>query len=148
MTLPATTLPPYHPDQPEPTLHAWALADIPTTEEDAIPASEVLPPPAASDVFPRIILGCAPFGYGIYADKSVVEGVEPVRLVRAALRAGVNAFDTGESASTSTRTSAASASGLREVVHDTLGLWGMGEELSTFPLPPAPTEPHTGLRSR
>ncbi|TXT11113.1 hypothetical protein VHUM_01864 [Vanrija humicola] len=91
MTLPSP-LAPYHPDQPEPTLRAWAASDIPSDEEDVIPPAEVLPP--ADGQLPRIILGCAPFGYGIYADKSAVEGVEPVRLVRAALRAGVTAFDT------------------------------------------------------
>ncbi|KAL1409991.1 hypothetical protein Q8F55_003991 [Vanrija albida] len=96
MTLPTPALAPYHPSQPEPSppLRVWAASDIPTTAEDAIPASEVLPPPEGGSTLPRIILGCAPFGYGIYADKGAVEGVEPVRLVRAALRAGVNAFDT------------------------------------------------------
>lgn len=49
---------------------------------------------------PPIILGCAPFGYGIYAQKDQVLSDAPLRTVRLALRAGITAFDTGKSSVT------------------------------------------------
>lgn len=79
-------------------------ASLPSTDADSIPTSEILPPPIANprlpDVtLPRIVLGCAPFGFGVYTtDSGVVRSTLPARIVRAALRAGMTAFDTGESA--------------------------------------------------
>lgn len=36
------------------------------------------------------------FGYGIYSDNAFVKGGDPVRVIRYALRCGINAFDTCE----------------------------------------------------
>lgn len=46
--------------------------------------------------FPPLILGCSTFGYGIYADDDNVQSSMPLRVVRLALRSGMNAFDTCE----------------------------------------------------
>lgn len=97
------SLPPAHPDRPEENIPAYDLASVPEEALDNIPADEVLPSPThnPSDPagvlpLPAVVLGCAPFGYGIYADMDDVTNTMPVRIVRAALRAGINAFDTGE----------------------------------------------------
>jgi hypothetical protein len=94
---------PSHPDSPEEVIAPFDLASVPEEAADAIPEAEHLPPaernPAvAADILPlpRVVLGCATFGYGVYADEALVKSTMPLRVVRAALRAGVNAFDTGE----------------------------------------------------
>ncbi|BEI90139.1 uncharacterized protein CcaverHIS019_0302090 [Cutaneotrichosporon cavernicola] len=90
-------LPSNHPYNPEEVLPPTPLP-LPEEVADVIPPSEVLPPPipnSALDVtLPRIVLGCAPFGYGVYADRDAVRTTMPARIVRAALRAGMTAFDT------------------------------------------------------
>lgn len=88
-----------HPTSPEESIPAFDLSLVPTDPSDAIPQSELLPAPIPNPllpnvVLPRVVLGCAPFGYGVYADVDV-RSTMPVRIVRAALRAGVRAFDTG-----------------------------------------------------
>jgi hypothetical protein len=97
-------LPPTHPSQPEEVLPPFDIATVPETDDDAIPAQEVLPraqAPAGVDAsnlpIPRVVLGCATFGYGVYDEMDNLRSTMPVRVVRAALRAGMNAFDTGES---------------------------------------------------
>lgn len=94
-----------HPDAPEELIPGFDADAIPETTEDFIPANEVLAPQSPSRdaesngilPLPPVMLGCATFGYGVYADTEQVRSSMPVRVVRAALRAGVNAFDTGES---------------------------------------------------
>lgn len=93
-------LPPTHPDQPEEAIPPFP-SPIPENSEDVIPADEVLPPARApagtpNPPIPRVVLGCATFGYGVYAAREDVRSSMPVRVVRAALKAGVTAFDTGE----------------------------------------------------
>jgi hypothetical protein len=97
-------LPPTHPDQPEEAIPAFDASSVLSEAADEISADEVLPPPIAPRgtslalplPLPRVVLGCATFGYGVYDDKENVRSTMPVRVVRAALRAGMNAFDTGE----------------------------------------------------
>ncbi|GMK58164.1 hypothetical protein CspeluHIS016_0501960 [Cutaneotrichosporon spelunceum] len=90
-------LPANHPYSPEEVLPPVPLP-LPSEEADAIPVSEVLSPPlpnpALAVSLPRLILGCGPFGYGIYAPAEEVRTTMPARIVRAALRAGMTAFDT------------------------------------------------------
>ncbi|CAK9783576.1 Aldo/keto reductase [Cutaneotrichosporon oleaginosum] len=86
-----------HPSAPEEVIPPFDLP--PMGEDDAVSPAEMLPPPvpnpALPDVtLPRLVLGCAPFGYGVYTDKDAVRTSMPVRIVRAALRAGMCAFDT------------------------------------------------------
>lgn len=85
-------LPATHPDSPEEVIPPFDVGSIPDEAEDVILEEERLPP---SDGLPRLVLGCATFGYGVYADKDSVRSTMPVRVVRAALRGGMNAFDTG-----------------------------------------------------
>lgn len=89
---------PSHPDHAEEAIPPFELAAVPSDAEDVIPEGEKLPSPgpAVDGVLPlpRVMLGCATFGYGVYADTELVRSTMPVRVVRAALRAGVNAFDT------------------------------------------------------
>ncbi len=90
---------PYHPDQEEEVLPP--LPDnIPDEETDRPNPSEILPTLGEGDISP-VVLGCAVFGYGIYSNQSFVQGVEPLRVLRYALRSGINAFDTCEFKSTS-----------------------------------------------
>jgi len=94
-------LPHTHPDAPEEAIPPFDAVSIPSDAADVIPANEVLPPPIAPAgvpglPLPRVVLGCATFGYGVYDDLDNVRSSMPVRVVRAALRAGMNAFDTGE----------------------------------------------------
>lgn len=97
------SLTPAHPDAPEPAVAPFDLARVPDEAADRVPATERLPPPDANpaDVpgalpLPRIVLGCAPFGQGIYAATGTPADAAalPLRIVRAALRAGITAFDT------------------------------------------------------
>lgn len=85
-----------HPDSEEEQIPPFDLSTVQETDEDVIPERERLPPPTPSDILPLppVMLGCATFGYGIYTDTNSVRSDMPVRVVRAALRAGMNAFDT------------------------------------------------------
>ncbi|KAL7421550.1 hypothetical protein Q5752_003319 [Cryptotrichosporon argae] len=91
-------LAPNHPDRPEELIPPFP--SVPDGPADVMPAHLVLAPnprglPADERVrLPPVILGCAPFGYGIYAPTDEVRSAMPLRLVRAALRAGITGFDT------------------------------------------------------
>ena len=90
---------PFHPSQPEDVLPPLKASDIPDDDSDHPPPELILKPSTSSDTqsLPPVVLGCATFGYGIYAEKDDCLGPLPVRVVRYALRAGINAFDTGMS---------------------------------------------------
>ena len=83
---------PYHPSKEE-----EILPDLPAiiedNEEDQ-PGESIVP--RSTDGESPVILGCAVFGYGIYSATSFVQGGEPLRVLRYALRSGINAFDTCE----------------------------------------------------
>lgn len=97
------TLPRFHPDQPEDVISPYA--SLPDEGElDAVVKEESLPSAARLVRFggddgrfrlPRVVLGCATFGDGIFAAKDAVRSDMPVRVVRLALRNGITAFDTG-----------------------------------------------------
>lgn len=126
-----SSLPPYHPDQPEPSLSvSWDDSCPVTSDRDVLQAMstsesvEVVhrerPPlkrerlaplrssnsqatdgkvsaPHGGDMsLPPVILGCAAFGYNIYAKEDDVMSDLPLKLVKQALDAGVSAFDTCE----------------------------------------------------
>jgi len=101
-----------HPSQPEEVIPPLD-APIPDTASDRPPTELILkvrlhthdsfhlshtnqkPAPNRNDLpLPALVLGCATFGFNIYAEQSACLGPEPVRVVRYALRAGINAFDT------------------------------------------------------
>lgn len=85
---------PQHPDHPEEDIPEYD--DVPPLEAaDAVVPDEVVGTSAGTDSpFPPLILGCATFGYGIYADTSLLRSTTPLRVVRLALASGVTAFDT------------------------------------------------------
>ncbi|WVR07820.1 hypothetical protein IAU60_004863 [Kwoniella sp. DSM 27419] len=90
----------YHPDQPEPSIPLFDAATIPDEDIDKPAGNHELLPKALKGpnekrmVYPRLILGCSTFGYGIYADDDNVKSSIPLRVVRLAMRCGMNAFDT------------------------------------------------------
>jgi hypothetical protein len=101
------SLPRYHPDQPEDKIPPYA-SQPEEGELDAVIPAEILPsaqqskstPSAAADTrgtlqLPRLVLGCATFGDGIFAASDAVRSDMPARVVRLALRSGMTAFDTG-----------------------------------------------------
>nr|ODN89243.1 galactose dehydrogenase [Cryptococcus depauperatus CBS 7855] len=100
-----THLPPYHPFQPEPAIAPFDIHSVPDEAVDKPSNNELLPKVLNVDktlektlttgvAFPPLILGCSTFGYGIYADDDNVKSDMPLRVVRLALRYGINAFDT------------------------------------------------------
>ncbi|OXM77301.1 galactose dehydrogenase [Cryptococcus neoformans Bt63] len=100
IAMPAKKLSPYHPSQPEPDIPPFdisATADVehnkPSGDDERLPTA-LKDPNDRSVVFPPLILGCSTFGYGIYADDDNVQSSMPLRVVRLALRSGMNAFDT------------------------------------------------------
>ncbi|WWC64396.1 uncharacterized protein I303_107006 [Kwoniella dejecticola CBS 10117] len=98
MSLP--DLPPFHPDRPEPTVPAFDIATIPDEEIDHPSGNAELLPKALKSpkerrvILPPLILGVSTFGYGIYADDDNIKSSLPLRIVRLAMRCGINAFDT------------------------------------------------------
>ncbi|WVR00320.1 hypothetical protein IAU59_007463 [Kwoniella sp. CBS 9459] len=90
----------YHPDRPDPVIPPFDIASIPDEEIDQPSANlELLPkalksPKEKRVIYPPLILGCSTFGYGIYADDDNVKSSIPLRVVRLAMRCGMNAFDT------------------------------------------------------
>ncbi|WWC71838.1 uncharacterized protein I206_105797 [Kwoniella pini CBS 10737] len=93
-------LPPYHPDQPEPSVPSFDIDSIPDEEIDHPSGNEELLPKVLKSpddrnvIFPPLILGVSTFGYGIYADDDNIKSDLPLRIVRLAMRCGINAFDT------------------------------------------------------
>ncbi|OCF74151.1 galactose dehydrogenase [Kwoniella mangroviensis CBS 8886] len=93
-------LSPYHPDQPEPSIPPFDLSTIPDEDIDHPSGNDELLPKALKSpndrrvIFPPLVLGCSTFGYGIYADDDNVKSSLPLRIVRLAMRCGINAFDT------------------------------------------------------
>ncbi|WVW85973.1 hypothetical protein I302_108011 [Kwoniella bestiolae CBS 10118] len=93
-------LSPYHPDQPEPEIPPFDIDSIPDEDIDKPSGNEELLPKALKSpnekrmVYPPLILGCSTFGYGIYADDDNVKSSLPLRIVRLAMRCGINGFDT------------------------------------------------------
>ncbi|WVQ84887.1 hypothetical protein IAT38_007050 [Cryptococcus sp. DSM 104549] len=91
---------PYHPSQPEPVIPPFDVSTIPHEEiDDPTGNEELLPkmlksPLIKKMVFPPVVLGCSTFGYGIYAGDDTVKSTLPLRVVRLAMRCGMNAFDT------------------------------------------------------
>lgn len=100
----STELPPNHPDQPEPSIPDFSLTDIDDGPEDQAGPDEIISSESSTAAsgsatlsLPRVVLGCATFGTGIYADDpSRSQDGMPLRVVRLALRSGITAFDTGE----------------------------------------------------
>ncbi|KJE01371.1 galactose dehydrogenase [Cryptococcus gattii NT-10] len=101
--MPVNKLPPYHPSQPEPNISSFYISAIADAEHDKPTGDDELllnipkDPKDTKDravIFPPLILGCSTFGYGIYADDNNVQSSMPLRVVRLALRSGMNAFDT------------------------------------------------------
>ncbi|KAK8853070.1 hypothetical protein IAR55_003771 [Kwoniella newhampshirensis] len=96
----STYLSPYHPSQPEPDIPPFVLSTVPDEEIDKPRGKEeILPTTVRSPgerrvVFPPLVFGASTFGYGIYADNENVRSSMPLRVVRLAMRCGMNAFDT------------------------------------------------------
>jgi aryl-alcohol dehydrogenase-like predicted oxidoreductase len=90
---------PYHPSRPEESIPELPTS-IPDPDSEKPAENERLPENLSTSTsdgdlaFPAIVLGCAVFGYGIYFAKDQVLSDTPVRLIRYALRCGINAFDT------------------------------------------------------
>lgn len=85
-------LAPNHPHQPEEEIPPFAAdADI-----DSTPLDAALRLPERKGEYSPLLLGCATFGYGVYTAAENVRTPEPLRIVRAALEAGINGFDTCE----------------------------------------------------
>ncbi|OCF32174.1 galactose dehydrogenase [Kwoniella heveanensis BCC8398] len=87
----------YHPDRPDPVIPPFDVANIPDEEIDHPSGNLELLPKSPNEkrmVYPPLILGCSTFGYGIYADDDNVKSSIPLRVVRLAMRCGMNAFDT------------------------------------------------------
>jgi hypothetical protein len=108
-TMSSAQLPRYHPDQPEDPIPPYAAIPDEGALDQAVP-DELLPagatagaasndsPPARQSStlqLPRLVLGCATFGDGIFAASDAVRSDMPARVVRLALRSGMTAFDTG-----------------------------------------------------
>ncbi|WWC91542.1 uncharacterized protein L201_006488 [Kwoniella dendrophila CBS 6074] len=93
-------LSPYHPDQLEPKVPSFDISTIPDEEIDQPAGNQELLPKALKSpatrkvIFPPLILGCSTFGYGIYADDDNIKSNLPLRIIRLAMRCGINAFDT------------------------------------------------------
>ncbi|WWD19481.1 hypothetical protein CI109_103941 [Kwoniella shandongensis] len=93
-------LSPYHPSQPEPNIAPFDITNVPDEEVDKPQGErEILPttvrgPNEKRVIFPPLIFGASTFGYGIYADDDNVKSTIPLRVVRLAMRCGMNAFDT------------------------------------------------------
>ncbi|ORX40709.1 NADP-dependent oxidoreductase domain-containing protein [Kockovaella imperatae] len=84
-------LPKYHPDQPEQSIPPLP-GSIPDPPDEHPTEDQVIP--KTSENLPPVVLGCATFGYGIYADTENFLSDMSCRTVRYALRSGINAFDT------------------------------------------------------
>ena len=108
-------LPRYHPDQPDDPIPPYAAIPDEGPLDQSHP-DELLPaavnggaasndsPPARQSStlqLPRLVLGCATFGDGIFAASDAVRSDMPARVVRLALRSGMTAFDTGACAEAS-----------------------------------------------
>ncbi|KAK4689336.1 hypothetical protein P7C73_g755, partial [Tremellales sp. Uapishka_1] len=93
---PTTSKSQSHPDKAEDHLSSYDTASVPDLPIDHPLPEHVLPKNETKGnlPLPPIILGCAPFGWGIYADDSSISSDFPLRIVRLALRSGVTAFDT------------------------------------------------------
>lgn len=85
-------LAPNHPAQPE-----EAIAPFPAdVAVEPLAAGLHLPVRDGEGGYSDLLLGCATFGYGVYESKEHVRTAEPLKIVRAALDAGINGFDTCE----------------------------------------------------
>lgn len=83
-------LAPNHPHQPEEPIPPFPTdVDVP-----ALDPSLKLPPKEGE--YSDLLLGCATFGYGVYESKEHVRTNEPLKIVKTALDAGINGFDTCE----------------------------------------------------
>lgn len=98
-------LPRFHPDQPEDDIPPYASAPDEGSLDAPVDAEKLPVTDAERSIgrknggerfrLPRVVLGCATFGDGIFAAKDAVRSDMPVRVVRLALRSGMTAFDTG-----------------------------------------------------
>lgn len=83
-------LAPNHPHQPEEPISPFP-ADV-----DVPPLDPSLKLPPKEGEYSDLLLGCATFGYGVYESKEHVRTNEPLKIVKTALDAGINGFDTCE----------------------------------------------------